>query len=419
MYAAKGTIEPDGELTDTAELNGSDGFGPITATASTDISVDTKAELTIDKSIPNILTGNETQTFSFVVKNSNGDTVATPTITFNAGDTDKSATVSDLPPDTYTVSEDPEAGWQAQPDIDVDLTGTKCSGTASFENTPSPASARVKKVTVPAGFEADWSFDLYKGNTFLETATTTGTGFVNFTSQLDEGTYSIVETEQGGWSSNGGSADCTFTVDLPDDAGKTFSCTYTNTYEPSVTLDKDGDDLSKTSQYGTDTVDYTFTVKNTSDTGGAAGVPDLSCTVSDPLVNFSETVTLTAGEEKVLEKLNFSIPSSNFNDPNFGTSFKNTASVSCTYPGLQTEVADATSSHVTNLFEPRVELTKTGPAYAKVGDTVTYTILIENTSSADTPDLVFAEFSDTLVPNVGSAGQLRHTRPWRRLHLHV
>ena len=316
VYAAKGTIEPDGELTDTAELNGSDGFGPITATASTDISVDTKAELTIDKSIPNILTGNETQTFSFVVKNSNGQTVATPSITFNAGDTNKSATVSDLPPDTYTVSEDPEAGWQAQPDIDVDLTGTKCSGTASFENTPSPASARVKKVTVPAGFEADWSFDLYKGNTFLETATTTGTGFVNFTSQLGEGTYSILETEQGGWNSDGGSADCTFTVDLPDDAGSTFSCTYTNTYEPSVTLDKDGDDLSKTSQFGNDTVDYTFTVKNTSDAGGAAGVPDLSCTVSDPLVNFSETVTLAAGEEKVLEKLNFSIPSSkNFTHP--------------------------------------------------------------------------------------------------------
>ena len=65
--------------------------------------------------------------------------------------------------------------------------------------------------------------------------------------------------------------------------------------------------------------------------------------------------------------------------------FVNNASVSCTYPGLNQVVASASDSHSTNLFQPSVKLTKTGPAYAVVNDTVTYNITILNTSSADSP----------------------------------
>ncbi len=52
-------------------------------------------------------------------------------------------------------------------------------------------------------------------------------------------------------------------------------------------------------------------------------------------------------------------------------------------------ISDA-DDHSVNLFQPAIELTKAGDELSKIGDAVTYTITLDNLSSADTPDLTCA-----------------------------
>src|SRR5205085_8465919 len=113
IYATKGTIEPNGNLHDDATLTGSDGAS-ATASADIPISVNTIASLTIDKTIVNILQGNETATFLFHVKATNdvnAPDVASQSITFAAGETHKTADVSNLAPGVYFGLEDAAPVW--------------------------------------------------------------------------------------------------------------------------------------------------------------------------------------------------------------------------------------------------------------------------------------------------------------------
>ena len=77
-----------------------------------------------------------------------------------------------------------------------------------------------------------------------------------------------------------------------------------------------------------------------------------------------------------------------------------------------------TDSHSVNLFQPSVDVDKTGDTLSKVGDTVNYTITVTNTSSADSPDLVWT-ISDTLLgdlldrPRPPATARPR-ARPWHR-----
>jgi hypothetical protein len=137
IYAAKGTIAPNGNLHDVATLTGANGF---TAKAEADvaIAVDTKATLTIGKTIPNILQGSESATFNFTVKDASGQEVATTALYFTASETSKSAVVGNLTPDVYTVYEATTPGFDQQNPVTVDLRGAVCSGAASFMNTAVP-----------------------------------------------------------------------------------------------------------------------------------------------------------------------------------------------------------------------------------------------------------------------------------------
>jgi hypothetical protein len=246
-------VSSSATLDDTATLNASDGFS-ADFDATVHISASFQVTLTINKTIPNVLTGAETQTFTFEVKDSSDVVVATPSITFSAGETSKSVDVSGLEPDTYTVSEDPATGWDAQADKSANLSET-CAGSVTFNNDFSPASAEVKKVTIPAGEEAGWEFTL-NGPGGPETVTTTGAGFIAFTTELQEGNYTITETPQAGWDNTGSSGDCSFTVDYPADAGKVFSCTFENTKRGNIIVDKvtdpagDSQSFDFTASYG-------------------------------------------------------------------------------------------------------------------------------------------------------------------------
>jgi hypothetical protein len=65
--------------------------------------------------------------------------------------------------------------------------------------------------------------------------------------------------------------------------------------------------------------------------------------------------------------------------------------------GVEFEVSD---DHDVELFQPAVEVTKTGDALSTVGDPVDYVITVTNTSSGNSPDLVNGSIEDTLLGNL-------------------
>jgi uncharacterized repeat protein (TIGR01451 family)/fimbrial isopeptide formation D2 family protein len=124
-----------GSLSDTATITGdgdtvldSDSLSvPITSSAS--------VSLTINKTIPaGALRSGESVTFDFDVTGPHGYS-DTASITFTyGGSTSGSATLTGLEPGTYTVSEQPEANWAAQPDQQTDIELPDCSGSVNFTN---------------------------------------------------------------------------------------------------------------------------------------------------------------------------------------------------------------------------------------------------------------------------------------------
>ena len=149
-------------------------------------------------------------------------------------------------------------------------------------------------------------------------------------------------------------------------------------------------------------VDYTITLYNNS----SVDTPDLTCTVTDPTVGVDETftlgvgapppapgfgagITITIGSSHPINVYDFVIPETAA-DP-----FVNTASVTCSPAGF-TNILTDTASWSTNLFQPAINLLKTGDALSKIGDPVDYVITLENNSSADTPDLT-CTVTDTLI----------------------
>src|SRR5262245_26709083 len=375
-----------GSLKDTATATGSDGL-EASATGSVDITTSAQVSLAVNKTIPDVLQTGQTQDFGFQVKDSSNTVVANPSISFGAGDTNQSTTVSALQPGSYTVSENPAAGWNPQQPQSVSITLPTCSGSVTFHNTVPSAHAKAVKVTNPDGFTAGWDMTLTGPGTSSggEKVTTGANGTASFTTDLQEGHYTITETPQAGWDQTGTSGDCDFTVDYPADGGKVFTCTITNAYHPHIKLTKAGPGLSKVG----DPANYTITLTNTSLASGAAGAPKLNCTVTDDEIGFSKTVTGLAAGDNDVSTPTFTIPSGAA-DP-----FLNTAHATCTAQGSDPAItASADSGTVsTNLFQPSVKITKSGPAYSAAGDTVTYTVTITNTSSSDSPNLVLDSFS--------------------------
>jgi len=145
-----------------------------------------------------------------------------------------------------------------------------------------------------------------------------------------------------------------------------------NLFQPSVTIDKTGTELSKV----TDDVDYVITVNNTSSDDS----PNLVCDITDSLLGTLVTdVNLASGEEYVINASR----TVQQGDPD---PLVNTATVTCSPEGFPNELTDS-DSHSTNLFQPSVNLVKTGDELSKATDDVTYTITLNNTSSGDSPDL--------------------------------
>lgn len=263
-----------GVLRDTAYLTASDGFNAETDELQIPITSSVQAMLTIQKIIPDFLDTGEKLEVMFRITRANDPTFdQTEVITFlGGGATTQSATLSGLVPDMYYVEEqgsmffadgsstgeaiglaDPRDPAQYPNPRPVDLRledgiATHCAATADFQNEPTdrPAKAQVEKITEPALDNADedfdWTFRLYgPGGTLLSTKVVgAGEGFGKFLDGLDdllltaEGAYTVVETTKSGWDLISASPDsdqdktCDFTVDYPEDLGKTFSCSFLN-----------------------------------------------------------------------------------------------------------------------------------------------------------------------------------------------
>ena len=156
-------------------------------------------------------------------------------------------------------------------------------------------------------------------------------------------------------------------------------------FQPSITLDKTGDVLSKIG----DGVTYTITLNNTS----SADTPNMVCTISDPTIGFSKNVTLASGGSDV-STVPFTIPAGCFRSiPEHGLGDLLTDR----FPNEYT----ASDGHSINLFQPAISLFKTGDSLSKIGDDVSYTITLNNDSSADTPDLA-CDVSDPTLGFVAS-----------------
>jgi uncharacterized repeat protein (TIGR01451 family) len=160
---------------------------------------------------------------------------------------------------------------------------------------------------------------------------------------------------------------------------------------PSVMVEKDGDELSKIG----DQVTYDFKITNN------GGWPLTLVSISDDKIGNLITQATTAGCDELAVgafcefSVNFTIPAGAA-DP-----FVNTVSVEYDHAmGTAANVTD-TDSHSTNLFQPGVQIDKTANVTeATVGDTVTYTFLITNMSSSDSPNLILDSLTDTVLGNL-------------------
>jgi nicotinamide mononucleotide (NMN) deamidase PncC len=291
IYVSAGT-STSGTLSDTATLTASDGF-TTNDTANVSINANARVSLTINKNIPNVLGSGESASFNFEVRDRGNNLVSTKTLSFGPGDTFKSVTITGLAPDNYTVHEiaDLNGKWNTQSDQVAHLTLPTCSGSVTFNNTFNSASAQVRKVTIPAGNEAGWEFTLTGPGTPSggEKVTTNGTNYVSFSTALQEGNYIITETPKTGFDQTSASSQCSFTVNYPTDANRTFSCTYTNTQRGTIIVKKVTNPSGASGSFT-----FTGNAAGSISDGGSIPVSNLvpgtyTSTEADPTPNFDLT----------------------------------------------------------------------------------------------------------------------------------
>jgi hypothetical protein len=262
-----------GTLTDTAKLLGSDGLSRTAGPVSVGITSSASVQLTFSKTIPPVLGSGEKLEVTFHISRAGDPSYSRDEIfTFVAGGpTTQSIALSGLAPDSYTVTETGSVFYPAgcgavacsikdplvsdNPSQTANLSAggdgiiNQCSATLAFTNhlkTDLFATAKVAKVTTPGLPATDpdyhWTFTLNPGG-YTATADA-GADAVSFedpttgtTLPLAEGTYTVTETTKNRWdltsvaNPDGSTAtnSCTFTVNYPQDYGKTFTCTFNNT----------------------------------------------------------------------------------------------------------------------------------------------------------------------------------------------
>ena len=156
---------------------------------------------------------------------------------------------------------------------------------------------------------------------------------------------------------------------------------------PAIDVTKSGPPLAKVG----DEITYTIGFTTLSD-GDFLG----ECTGNDPLLGGDLGVFVSGQPRDFLYTVQADVP-----DP-----LTNTATITCAVEGFDNEVSDS-DDHSVDLIAPAIDVTKDGPAVAKWGDEVTYTIGF--TAIADGGFLGECTGSDTLLGDLGVfvSGQTR------------
>ena len=250
VYIEQPTIAT-GTLSDTAKLNGSDGFY---AEDSHDVALiaDATVCLTIKKYLPDVLQGGESVDVNFTIAGT--DYENNVTIGFAAGETYDTTTVCGLEPGTYSVTENAPSGFESvEPKTQqVAINLPDCAGDITFNNQLAGQPAvKVIKVTYPAEIQGvpqkgDWNVTLYKEvnsswvvvNSILTDPNVVQNELVP-EGQLEEGHYKIEEIMKNGWYQSGKNGDCNFTVNYPADLYHAdYVCTFENTKYGKVIITK-------------------------------------------------------------------------------------------------------------------------------------------------------------------------------------
>ena len=167
-------------------------------------------------------------------------------------------------------------------------------------------------------------------------------------------------------------------------------------FGPSVEIEKTGDTLGKIG----DPAHYHFKITNTS----TENAPDLVlATISDDVVGDLKDAatdagcaTLSPGESCEFDAVRTVVAG----DPD---PLVNRVDVLYHPDGFPNDIT-AFDTHSLNLFQPSVTIDKSADTNrSKVGDTVTYTFTIHNTSSSDSPDLELATISDDVLGDLKDA----------------
>ncbi len=168
----------------------------------------------------------------------------------------------------------------------------------------------------------------------------------------------------------------------------------TNLFQPKVVVTKGGDTPSKVG----DNVHYTFEIDNQS----SSDSPDLIMdAITDTLLgNLADDAPAACDRLTPGEKCNFTADRVvQADDPN---PLPNTVTVHYHPEGFPNDITD-TDDHSVDLFGPSVKITKGGDTIGKVTDPVHYTFEIENTSSANSPDLILDSVVDSLLGDLEDA----------------
>ncbi len=157
-------------------------------------------------------------------------------------------------------------------------------------------------------------------------------------------------------------------------------------FGPSVEITKSGDALGKVG----DNVHYTFEIENTS----TDDAPDLILdSITDSLLGDLEDAATDAGCGALSPGESCSFGADRVVQRGDPDPLPNTVTVHYSPQGFPNDIT-ASDDHAVNLFQPGVTVDKAGPDSVTVGQPLTYTFTINNTSSADSPPLNLESMTD-------------------------
>jgi uncharacterized repeat protein (TIGR01451 family) len=144
---------------------------------------------------------------------------------------------------------------------------------------------------------------------------------------------------------------------------------------------------------------YTVTITNATSPADAPALV-LESVTDDPVGDLTPTATnsgcgLLVYQETCSFAYTYTLP--------LGDTAALTNTVEARYHSLgYTEPVTDAASHALEMFQPVLQVTKTGPKHSEVGDVVAYTVTITNASSANAPILSLDSISDSLKGDLTS-----------------